>query len=197
MGKRQITNERRAALLEDILNQAIRASGIVKNLLDFSRAEATAVQEVDIGQLVKETIQLAENQISLNKINLSQEIDPALPAVRGSRQGLQQVFLNLILNAVQAMPGGGDLTVRTVLDKEARIVFTVQDTGVGIAPENLPHIFDPFFTTKEVGQGTGLGLSVSYGIIKKHGGRITVDSAPGKGSTFAVILPTNQEPIDG
>ena len=197
VGKRQITNERRAALLEDILNQAIRASGIVKNLLDFSRAEATAVQEVDIGQLVKETIQLAENQISLNKINLSQEIDPALPAVRGSRQGLQQVFLNLILNAVQAMPGGGDLTVRTVLDKEARIVFTVQDTGVGIAPENLPHIFDPFFTTKEVGQGTGLGLSVSYGIIKKHGGRITVDSAPGKGSTFAVILPTNQEPIDG
>ena len=197
VGKRQITEDRRATLLEDILNQAIRASTIVKNLLDFSRAEATAVQRVDISQLVKETIQIAENQISLNRINLHQDIARDLPTVRGSRQGLQQVVLNLITNAVQAMPGGGDLTVLAGQDKERRIIITVQDTGEGISDAHLPHIFDPFFTTKEVGRGTGLGLSVSYGIIKKHGGRITVDSAPGKGSTFSVAIPTREELIDG
>ena len=115
----------------------------------------------------------------------------------GNRQGLQQVFLNLIVNAVQAMPDGGELTVEAEEDKNRRITVRVQDTGGGIPPEHLTHIFDPFFTTKKVGQGTGLGLSVSYGIIKKHGGRIDVDSRPGKGSTFTVIMPVKEEEIDG
>jgi signal transduction histidine kinase len=110
--------------------------------------------------------------------------------VRGNRQELQQVLLNLIINAVQAMPAGGDLTVTATQDKDKWINITVQDTGIGIAEEHLTHIFDPFFTTKEVGQGTGLGLSVSYGIINKHGGRITVDSTKGKGCKFTVIIPT-------
>jgi two-component system, NtrC family, sensor kinase len=193
VGGRTITGERRAALLQDILTQAIRASGIVKNLLDFSRAETSTAQEVDLPQLLNDTIQIAGNQITLGKINLHQEINPDLHTVRGNRQGLQQVFLNLIINAVQAMPGGGDLTVRAVQDRNKRIVVEVQDTGVGISAEHLPHIFDPFFTTKEVGQGTGLGLSVSYGIIKKHGGRISVDSGPGKGSIFTVVIPTTEE----
>jgi two-component system NtrC family sensor kinase len=197
VGGRRVTAERRAALLEDILAQAIRASGIVKNLLDFSRAETSAVQNVNIPQLLKETFQIAGNQITLSKINLHQDVAPDLPEVRGNRQGLQQVLLNLIINAVQAMPGGGDLTVRAAQDKNKRIIMTVQDTGVGISDEHLPHIFDPFFTTKEVGRGTGLGLSVSHGIIKKHGGRITVESSPGKGSTFTVVLPTQEELIDG
>jgi two-component system, NtrC family, sensor kinase len=197
VGGRKITNERRAALLEDILSQAIRASGIVKNLLDFSRAETTTMKDVDVAKLLQETCQITGNQITLNKIRREQHIDPHLPLLHGNRQGLQQVFLNLIINAVQAMPEGGDLTVSAVQDKNKRILVTVRDTGQGIAAEHLPHIFDPFFTTKEVGQGTGLGLSVSYGIIKKHGGRITVESSPGKGSTFTVTLPTTGESIDG
>jgi two-component system, NtrC family, sensor kinase len=197
VGGRKITEERRAALLEDILAQAIRASGIVKNLLDFSRAETSTSQAVNLPQLLKETFQIAGNQITINKITLYQEIDTGLPTVAGNRQELQQVLLNLIINAVQAMPGGGDLTVKAAQDKNQRILITVQDTGVGISKEHLPHIFDPFFTTKEVGQGTGLGLSVSYGIIKKHGGRINVDSCPGVGSTFTVVIPTTKDPIDG
>ena len=95
------------------------------------------------------------------------------------------------------MPSGGDLLVRAVTQSHRKIVIDVRDTGCGISEEHLPYIFDPFFTTKEVGKGTGLGLSVSYGIIKKHGGRITVDSTPGKGSTFTVELPAKEEMIDG
>jgi two-component system NtrC family sensor kinase len=197
VGRRKVTEERRAALLEDILAQAIRASGIVKNLLDFSRAEASIAQDVDLSQLLKDTFQIAGNQISINKIKLRQVIDADLPQVVGNRQELQQVLLNLIINAVQAMPEGGDLIVKALQDKNRRIIVTVQDTGVGISEEHRPHIFDPFFTTKEVGQGTGLGLSVSYGIIKKHGGWITVDSSPGIGSTFTVVIPTTKGPIDG
>ena len=197
VGGRKISEERMATLLDDILTQAIRASGIVKNLLDFSRAETSTTQDVDLAQLLRETVQITGNQITINKVNLHQDIPSDLSLVRGNRQGLQQVFLNLIINAVQAMPGGGELTITAEQDKNNRIMVRVQDTGGGIAPENLPHIFDPFFTTKEVGQGTGLGLSVSYGIIKKHGGRIDVDSRPDKGSTFSVIIPTKEEAIDG
>ena len=197
VGGRKISEERQATLLDDILTQAIRASGIVKNLLDFSRAETSTTQDVDLAQLLRETIQITGNQITINKINLHQDIPSDLPQIRGNRQGLQQVFLNLVINAVQAMPDGGDLTVTAEPDKNKRIMVRVEDTGGGISPEHLPHIFDPFFTTKEVGQGTGLGLSVSYGIIKKHGGRIDVDSRQGKGSIFTVVIPTKEEAIDG
>ena len=197
VGGRKITEERRTVLLDDILNQAIRASGIVKNLLDFSRAETSSIQEVDLKRLLKEIIQIAANQITLNKISLYQDIDPGLPRIQGNRQSLHQVFTNLITNAIQAMPDGGYLTVKVRQNEKKQIILTVQDTGYGISEENLPHIFDPFFTTKEVGQGTGLGLSVSYGIIKKHGGRIAVESHPGKGSSFTVVLPVGEGIING
>jgi two-component system NtrC family sensor kinase len=101
-----------------------------------------------------------------------------------------------LTNAIQAMPSGGELSVSAVRDPDSKIVIAVRDTGSGIAEEHLPCIFDPFFTTKKVGQGTGLGLSVSYGIIKKHGGRITVDSSPGRGSTFTVALPVSEKTTD-
>jgi len=127
--------------------------------------------------------------MTLSKVQLHDEIADDLPTINGNHQGLQQVFLNLITNAVQAMPKGGDLTVRTSLEKDNKIKVDDRDTGTGISEEDLPHIFDPFFTTKDVGKGTGLGLSVSYGIIKKHGGLITVKSKPGKGTTFTVVLP--------
>jgi two-component system, NtrC family, sensor kinase len=188
-GGRKIDPERRSELMEDILKQAIRASEIVKNLLDFSRAETSTIQEVDLAKLLRDTIQIAGNEITLAKVKLHQDIPENLPTLNGNRQGLQQVFLNLIINAVQAMSQGGELSVKAGVDKNGRIMVKVRDTGKGIAQEHLPHIFDPFFTTKEVGKGTGLGLSVSYGIIKKHGGQITVDSRPGKGTTFSVVIP--------
>ncbi len=196
VGGRKVADERRAEMLEDILNQAIRASGIVKNLLDFSRAETSSFKDVDVGRLLEDIFKIAGNEISLKKIVLHRHIDPNLPMIRGNGQGLQQVFFNLIINAVQAMSEEGELSVWAVKDENKRIIVTIADTGVGISEGDLPHIFDPFFTTKEVGHGTGLGLSVSYGIIKKHGGRITVESELGKGTIFTVILPSTKEMID-
>jgi two-component system, NtrC family, sensor kinase len=197
MGGRRITGERRLAMLNDILTQAVRASEIVKNLLDFSRSNTAIIEDLDIAQLLRETIQISENQIAVNNIKLQVDLAAGLPVVRGNRQALQQVFINLLTNAVHAMPSGGELSIRAATENNRKIVIAVQDTGCGISDEHLPYIFDPFFTTKEVGKGTGLGLSVSYGIIKKHGGRITVESAVGKGSTFTVVLPAKEEMIDG
>jgi len=197
MGGRKIDEERRLAMLNDILTQAVRASEIVKHLLDFSRTDRTIIEDLDIAQALQETIQISENQITVNNIKLRVDLATDLPVVRGNRQALQQVFINLLTNAVHAMPSGGELLVRAVHGSDRKIVIMVRDTGSGIAEEHLPYIFDPFFTTKKVGKGTGLGLSVSYGIIKKHGGLITVDSSPGKGSTFTIVLPTKEEMIDG
>jgi two-component system NtrC family sensor kinase len=197
MGGRRRTEERRLAMLSDILTQAVRASEIVKNLLDFSRSNTAIIEDLDIAQLLRETIQISENQIAVNNIKLRVDLAADLPVVRGNRQALQQVFINLLTNAVHAMPSGGELSIRATVENHRKIVIAVRDTGCGISDEHLPYIFDPFFTTKEVGKGTGLGLSVSYGIIKKHGGRITVESAAGKGSTFTVALPAKEEMIDG
>ena len=194
---RKVPDERRRTMLEDILTQAVRASGIVKNLLDFSRSETALIEELDISRILRETIRISENQITVTNINLHVDLAADSLKIKGNRQALQQVFINLVTNAVHAMPNGGDLWVRAAAAKDRKVLITIQDTGSGIAEEHLPYIFDPFFTTKEVGQGTGLGLSVSHGIIKKHGGWITVDSTPGKGSTFTVTLPMIEETTDG
>ena len=196
IGGRNINEERRLAMLNDILTQAVRASEIVKNLLDFSRTDRTIIEDLNIAQALQETIQISENQIAVNNVKLRVDLATDLPVVRGNRQALQQVFINLLTNAVHAMPSGGELLVRAVQGSDRKIVIMVRDTGSGIAEEHLPYIFDPFFTTKEVGKGTGLGLSVSYGIIKRHGGTISVRSEPGKGSTFTVALPALQEESD-
>ena len=125
---------------------------------------------------------MAGNEALLAGVVWKWDLDGELPRIRGNPHDLQQVFLNLFLNAIQAMPEGGDLGVRARLDSE----------GVGIQAEHLDEIFDPFFTTKQLGEGTGLGLSVSHGIIEKHGGRIVVESEPGHGTTFSVYLPTTE-----
>lgn len=189
VGGRKITEERRAELLDDILRQALRASKIVKNLLDFSRAETSGFNHLNLEEVLKETIRIATNQIIISNVRLNEKIATDLPEIKGNRQGLQQVFLNIITNAVQAMQNGGDLTVRLISENGSKIKVSIQDTGTGIPEEHLPNIFDPFFTTKEVGKGTGLGLSVSFGIIKKHGGQILVESKVNKGTTFTVVLP--------
>ena len=155
------------------------------------------MDSLDIARLLQETIRLSENQTVVNNVKLRVDLAADLPVVRGNRQALQQVFINLLTNAVHAMPSGGELLVSAARGSDQKIIIRLRDTGSGISEEHLPYIFDPFFTTKKVGTGTGLGLSVSYGIIKKHGGVITVDSSPGKGSTFTIVLPAKEEMIDG
>lgn len=130
----------------------------------------------------------------LNGIELQHDIPETLPVISGDRKSLRQAFLNLLINAIQAMSGGGTLSIRAyVPNGEPWLKVDVEDTGEGIAPEHLSRIFEPFFTTKEVGRGTGLGLSVTYGIIEKHGGRIEVASVKGRGSNFTVSLPLKEQ----
>ena len=176
-------------LIRDILSQTARAGEIVKNLLDFSRTERPALTNLDAAEIVNSTVALVKNQIMISGITLEIKIAPDLPPVRGNIRNLQQVFMNLFLNAIQAMPPGGAITVNVARDSAHTVRFDVRDTGTGIDGNALQHIFEPFFTTKEVGRGTGLGLAVAYAIVKRHGGKIAVWSELGKGSIFSVFLP--------
>ncbi|MGD8897311.1 MAG: ATP-binding protein, partial [Acidobacteriota bacterium] len=134
------------------------------------------------------SLKLVGNELALARVEANLDVAPDLPRVTGNPRNLEQVFLNLFLNAMEAMPDGGTLKITaTRADGFVRVV--VQDTGSGIAPEHLDKIFEPFFTTKEAGEGTGLGLSVSYSIVEKHGGRLEVESQLGRGTTFTVALP--------
>ena len=194
-GGRKIEEKRQATMLKDILDQAIRASGIVKNLLDFSRAETSVIQDVDVNKVLDEILKITDNELTLKKIKLQRDGAADLPKIRGNHQALQQVFLNLVINAIHAMEAGGELSIHTFHGDDGRVTVAVKDTGKGIPEDIMPNIFDPFFTTKEVGKGTGLGLSVSFGIVKKHGGRITVKSSLQKGTTFKVTLPAKEETV--
>jgi two-component system NtrC family sensor kinase len=177
--------------------QCERARDIVVNLLDFSRVRPRTFAFADIGQVVRESLKLVENELAMNNIECALKMPAELPSVHVNANRIKQVLINILTNAVKAMPKGGRLLVEVDLAGDLRYVNVgITDTGVGIPPEVLPRIFDPFFTTHEVGQGTGLGLSVSYGIIKRHGGTISVRSEPGKGSTFTVALPVLQEGSD-
>ena len=187
---REMTPEERAKLYQEAMDQADRTSEIVKNLLEFSRASHPRVEMVDIDAIVDKTARLISNELNLNAITFSKEVTRNLPQVRLDRGGLQQVLLNLFLNAIQAIGRGGELRVIIDTDDvEGAIRIDVIDSGPGIAPENMGQVFDPFFTTKKDGVGTGLGLSVSYNIIKKNGGRMEVKSTPGQGACFTIILP--------
>jgi len=174
--------------IHDILVQADRASEIVKGLLDFSRSERPEFEPLAVSAVVDETLKLVRNQIMLSGIQVEKDIPPEVPLIYGDRKSLQQVFLNLFINAIQAMPDGGILQIGVHME-DGQMKINVEDTGEGIEPEHLPHIFDPFYTTKEVGRGTGLGLSVTYGIIEKHGGHIEAHSQKGRGTMFTIILP--------
>jgi len=132
---------------------------------------------------------LLNHQLQSSHITVDSQYDPSLPLVYGNSGKLQQVFINLFLNARDAMPSGGELAVQTAMT-DSMVIVDISDTGTGISEENIKRIFDPFFTTKEIGKGTGLGLAVTYGIIQEHGGRIFVDSDSGRGTHFRVKLPT-------
>lgn len=178
-------------LLQKIHAQTLRASGIVSNLLNFSRTGNTRFTEFDMNQVLEDTLLLLEPQLRNSSVEVVRNYSSDAVAGWGNASKLQQVFMNLILNARDAMQGGGKLTIHT-RQVETSLVVDFKDTGCGIEPEDIVRIYDPFFTTKEVGQGTGLGLALSYGIIQEHGGRIFVESRPGEGAHFTIKLPTAQ-----
>ncbi|HXH28631.1 MAG TPA: ATP-binding protein, partial [Candidatus Polarisedimenticolia bacterium] len=175
-------------LLKKIEQQAFRAAGIASSLLSFSRQRDGDYQILDVTEILGETLELFETHLRGRRIDMQRRIAQGLPHVSGNRGRLQQVVMNLLLNAVDAMPEGGRLLVSADVVSD-RVRVEVADTGVGIPPEHLERIYDPFFTTKPRGQGTGLGLSVSYGIVKEHSGTLTAESTPGEGSRFIVSLP--------
>jgi two-component system NtrC family sensor kinase len=184
-------------MLADIVSQVERASGTVRNLLDFTRIDKPVLVPVSLKDVVAEARRLVANEAEINRVEVRVAMPEDLPRVLGSPRDLQQVFLNLFLNAIQAMPDGGVLTVRGVVTTQGSAEVDVSDTGIGISEENIGSVFDPFFTTKEVGTGTGLGLFVSFGTIEKHNGSITVRSKVGEGTTFTIHLPVVPRAVSG
>jgi len=190
-------DDRLSPLLDKITQQTFRASEIVNGLLNFSRTGTSEFRETDVNTLIRETLTLVEHQFKTAQIELVMDLSADLPTIRGNAGKLQQVFLNLFLNAKDAMHGGGQLRVSTLVNGHVTIAIT--DTGSGISPENMQKIYDPFFTTKSApkeGQrrGTGLGLAVTYGIIQEHAGKIRVESEVGCGTTFYLEFPVLRKP---
>lgn len=178
--------------LELVLREARRARSVVRNLLDFSRPTENMRIRTDINELIGEVLTLVQHLVRTLGVELRIQLWDEVPLVSVDPNQIKQVLLNLVHNALQAMPHGGVLTLQTTQKRRKKqrwLLVRVEDTGVGISPENLSRIFEPFFTTRPVGSGTGLGLSVSYGIVKEHGGFIEVESTPGEGSCFTIWLP--------
>ena len=189
-----LSNAERLEMVDDLIGQADRAQQIVRNLLDFARETESKTEHLEVRALLEETVRLAGNQLKMAKVRVALDVPDHLPTIYGDRQQLHQVFLNLFLNAVDAMPHGGMLTVRAAAEEPGFIAIRVTDEGVGIPEHILDNIFDPFFTTKATGKGTGLGLSVSLGIVRQHGGHIHVESKVGRGTTVTVRLPVSIVP---
>ena len=188
LAKQIAGDSEKAPLLEKIARQTFRASEIVNSLLNFSRTSTTDYSPVDLNQVLQETLGLVAHQLTKAQVQVELSLASNLPRIKGNPGKLQQVFLNLFLNARDAMEGGGTLALRTEA-AGSTVRVTVADSGAGIPVENLARIFDPFFTTKAARKGTGLGLSVSYGIVQEHGGDIEVDSTPGVGTRFELSFP--------
>jgi PAS domain S-box-containing protein len=182
-----------AEYLEIIDREVDRCSRIVDGLLDFSRPKATAKGPVSVNALVEETLFLLKHHQRFKRLQVTRALEPDLPAATGSAEQLIQVLMALMLNALDAMEQGGQLTLRTGRSRARadEVVVQVEDTGVGIPRTDQSKIFEPFYTTKPPGRGTGLGLSVCYGIVEDHRGRIEVESSPGLGATFRVYLPVH------
>jgi two-component system NtrC family sensor kinase len=175
--------------LDQIRVQGERCKEITHKLLSFARRTDPRVREVQMNELIEEIVGVTEQRSRFSNVRINLNLDPSLPVVAASPSEMQQVLLNLINNAIDAIgTGGGEVNITTRVDGE-KLVIDVHDTGHGIAKAILPRIFDPFFTTKPVGKGTGLGLSICYGIVKKLGGEITVSSAVGVGASFHIHLP--------
>ncbi len=188
----------KSGLLDKITRQTFRASEIVNNLLNFSRTSGTEFADVDVNKVITDTLALLEHQFKIAKVQVHSDLTAGISPIQGNPGRLQQVFLNLFLNAKDAMPGGGRINVAT--SNGEMVSVRVSDTGSGIAPEHIQRIYDPFFTTKTApkegqNRGTGLGLSVTYGIIQEHAGKIRVESNPGAGTTFALDFPLSRKAV--
>jgi len=198
LAKQLQSDPQKYGLLEKITRQTFRASEIVNNLLNFSRTGGTEFGDVDVNKVINDTLALLEHQFRSARIEVRSELTQSISPILGNPGKLQQVFLNLFLNAKDAMPGGGILNVCTT--NGDLVSVRVSDTGSGIAPEHIQRIYDPFFTTKTApkegqNRGTGLGLSVTYGIIQEHAGKIRVESNPGSGTTFALDFPLSRKAV--
>lgn len=191
-----LSEPNRLDLMKKIEGETQRIEEIVRNLLDFSKPKEARLEEKDINDTIEKALELMQNSLDISNIEVRKALRQGLPHVVIDDHQIQQVLVNLIVNAVHAMEHGGTLTLVTGMGEDGQTVrIDVRDTGKGIPAEFLPHIFDPFFSTKGVG-GTGLGLSVSYGIIKNHRGTIKVESAVGIGTTFTIVIPVYNRNID-
>lgn len=190
--KKLSADEEAKQLLEKVERQTFRASRIINNLLNFSRQGAAETAEFDFNEMIRDSISLLDSQLRATHVRVATDFAPDLSLMYGDRGRLQQVIINLLLNARDSMPGGGEISVSTRND-DSSIVCAVSDTGKGMSKEIQGRIYDPFFTTKEIGQGSGLGLSVSYGIIQDHFGSIVVESEEDGGTTFIITLPVRPQ----
>jgi hypothetical protein len=195
LAKQVSDDEQKSRMLDKIARQTFRASEIVNSLLNFSRTSSAEFSEVRLNVVIQETLSLLSHQLKKAGIEVIARLEPQLQPVRGNSGKLQQVFLNLILNARDAMEPRGVLQVVTTDAESGAVVVEVIDTGHGIAPEHLSRIYDPFFTTKSAKKGTGLGLSVTYGIIQEHGASIEAISRQGEGTCFRLEFPSIRKPL--
>jgi len=175
--------------LEVIVRESYRCKGIIDHLLSFGRRSEGASVEVDMNGVLLEIVELLRHQPAYRQIRVKNSLQTGMPRVMGDPSALRQVFMNLIVNAHQAISDSGVVELATTLEGEGGVKITVRDTGCGIPPDLIDRIWDPFFTTKEVGNGIGLGLALTYDIVKRHGGEIQVESRHGEGTCFTVLLP--------
>ncbi len=176
--------------LKVIIDESLRCREIVKGILNFARETKIEKQPDDLNKVIVELLSILEKHVEFQNIRIKKQLSEKLPVINIDSNQIKSVINNLAVNAADAMHDGGELTISTEYDAEQRkIIVKVSDTGIGIAEQNLPKIFDPFFTTKETGKGTGLGLAVTYGIVQRHNGTISVDSKVGAGTTFTMVFP--------
>jgi signal transduction histidine kinase len=192
-----LTDEEKIEILDDVISETERSQKIVCNLLNFARESEANITPLDMQRIVSESVNLVANQVRMAKIKLETAFDRDLPHVHGDEQMLKQVFVNLMLNAVDVLPPGGLIRISVRKHQEhGYLTVEVQDNGPGIPEHIQPRIFEPFFTTKGREKGTGLGLSVSQGIVRKLGGFIRLTKRPGEGTSFVVFLPITDSPSD-
>jgi two-component system NtrC family sensor kinase len=188
----RISEDTTGEYLTKMERELVRSTRLIRNLLDFARQSPPSLRMVNCNDVITKSLELAAHSAVLQHIEVIKEFDESIPNIMADFDQLQQVCTNLILNAIQAMPEGGTLTLRTSFDNGS-VEMVVRDTGVGITQENMRHLFTPFFTTKERGKGVGLGLAVAHGIIERHNGKIEVQSQVGEGTAFTITLPLENE----
>ncbi len=188
-----LPKEKALDYLSKMDSELTRSGRLIRNLLDFARQTNPSLTLINLNEVIDRAYSLVAHSADIQHVDVVRDLSPSLPEVMADPDQLQQVLANLMLNAIQAMPEGGTLTLHTSADSEGKVRIDVQDTGIGISKENMQKLFTPFFTTRKEVKGVGLGLAVAHGIIERHKGRIEVNSEEGKGSTFTISLNAYQE----